>query len=270
MKYIVLGMHKSGTTLITQMLHTANINMGDFPEDLSYGQGNTYERRESQAINRNLLHGCLIPPLDYLLRKTFHPQYDEAGYRVNRDSVALVRKSALKKRLTQNPMSSEIKKMVERCNRQYGDWGFKDPRTCLTYPAWQQILLQHKLIIVFRHYSELLRRYHIKKWHLLRMYRVLYSWTVHNQAILAIVKQTNMPTIVLSYERLMRDDQEFNRFCNFMERPLPDTRQPELYRNRVSTARELPSSSKLIMPLLPAIPEEIYDELDQFPYQQMV
>ena len=80
------------------------------------------------------------------------------------------------------------------------------------------------------------------------------------------LKQPNMPAIVLKYERLMRDDREFTRFCNFVERPLPSTRQPELYRNLLSTIRELPSSSKLIMPLLPAIPEGIYDELDQISY----
>ena len=52
MIYIILGMHKSGTTLISQILHKSGINMGNFNEDVSYDQGNKYERPASQKINR--------------------------------------------------------------------------------------------------------------------------------------------------------------------------------------------------------------------------
>ncbi len=103
MIYIVLGMHKSGTTLVAQTLHAAGINMGDFDESLTYDTNNKYERHDTQELNRDLLHGYLIPPLDYLLRKPFRPDYDQAGYRRNKDSIALIRSRALQNRLHTQP-----------------------------------------------------------------------------------------------------------------------------------------------------------------------
>jgi len=55
MIYVILGMHKSGTTLISQILHKSGINMGEFNEDVSYDQGNQHERPAAQKINREIL-----------------------------------------------------------------------------------------------------------------------------------------------------------------------------------------------------------------------
>ncbi len=46
MIYVIFGMHKSGTTLVAEMLHKSGINMGDFDESVSYDIGNQYERNE--------------------------------------------------------------------------------------------------------------------------------------------------------------------------------------------------------------------------------
>ena len=63
MIYVVLGMHKSGTTLVAKMLHASGINMGEsIDESADYSAGNHYERQSTAELNHVLLEGCLTPP----------------------------------------------------------------------------------------------------------------------------------------------------------------------------------------------------------------
>jgi len=56
MIYIVLGMHKSGTTLVAEMLHKSGIQMiGDHDGDPSYDKGNKYERVSTANLNKDIL-----------------------------------------------------------------------------------------------------------------------------------------------------------------------------------------------------------------------
>ena len=57
MIYVILGMHKSGTTLISRILDSSGINMGTFDESRSYSMGNKGERAETVSLNRAML-GC--------------------------------------------------------------------------------------------------------------------------------------------------------------------------------------------------------------------
>ncbi|MCB9422071.1 MAG: sulfotransferase [Ardenticatenaceae bacterium] len=261
MIFVILGMHKSGTTLVSQMLHQSGINMGEFATDLSYDNGNTYERRATQALNREILHGLLIPPLNYLLKRPFRSAYDPAGYPQNRDSVALVRHRALRRRLIHRE-PSKMQALINQYENTYTDWGFKDPRTCLTYPAWQQQLPPHQVIVVYRHYDELLRRYQVSERNLPLLFRVLHGWTLYNMAVLKIIKDTAVPAITLSYEKLMQEDEELRRLSAFVGRTLVDTRDHTLYRNRTHCPDDLPSAIQWLLPLLPADPREIYQQLD--------
>lgn len=262
MIYVVLGMHKSGTTLISQMLHYSGINMGVFDEGLDYTDNNQFERHSTQEINRELLHGTLLPPMDYMLRRNRQPEYNSAGYRRNKDSIAIVRLGALRKKLNNadlQPLLTEIQKL----HAAHNDWGYKDPRTCLTYPAWKRVLPDHRIVVVYRHYSQLVNRYRIKKYDLTRLYRVLYSWTLHNRAILSHIEGSAAPAIFISYEDMMHDDGEFERLQHFINHPLMDAREPTLYRNRNKKV-ELPAAVRILKPLLPADPDRIYAELGRW------
>ena len=71
MIYIVLGMHKSGTTLLSQILHHSGISMGEnFNESVSYSQGNKYERETTQQINKEILGDPTAYSIDIPLPKT--------------------------------------------------------------------------------------------------------------------------------------------------------------------------------------------------------
>lgn len=262
MIYVILGMHKSGTTLVTEMLHQSGINMGDFDESLTYDQSNKSERHETQELNRELLHGLLIPPLGYLMRKPFRPPLDPAGYRRNKDSIAIIRTRALERlRQTTAPPPTWLK-LIDDLNGRYTDWGFKDPRTCLTYPVWQRALPEHKVIIVYRHFDQLIQRYKVKKWDAARLFRVLHGWTVYNQSNLNVARAALHPTLLLNYEKLMSEEQEFDRLCRFVGRPLVDVRRPQLYRNRATNQQAAGAIKRFITPLLPVYPQELFDQLD--------
>lgn len=260
MIYLVLGMHKSGTTLIAQMLHEAGIHMGHFPADLGYDQDNTYERHETQEMNRQLLHNYLLPSLGYLFHRHRQPPVNQAGYRRNQDSTALVRFHRLQAALQRPENIAPLRQLVASCNGRFPHWGFKDPRTCLTYPAWRAALGDHKLIIIFRSYTQLLRHYRVHPANLPLLFRVLYAWTLHNRCLLGYVAQPIAPTLLLSYEAMMQGEGGLQQLAAFVQRPLTDQRNPTLYRHR-ETAASLPPTARILRPFLPGNPETIYQQL---------
>lgn len=251
MIYVVLGMHKSGTTLVARLLHESGIDMGDFDPSLGYGEGNTFERHEAQAVNRTLLRGLLVPPLDHLLRRPFRPARDRAGYPANRDSQSIIRHRALSRRLAAPESAAAIDAVVQACS-DHADWGFKDPRTALTYAAWRDRLPDHRLVVVYRGLAQALQRARTGPRHPARSFRVLHAWTVHNWMILRALESTDRPFIVLRYEELMEGDEGVKRLSGLVGRPLHDVRDPSLYRSR--TAADPPAWVRRLAPLLPIDP----------------
>ncbi len=214
MIYIVLGMHKSGTTLVAKILHESGIPMGNFDETLGYDEGNKYERLETHDLN--------IEMLGY--------DYDEFSLNILKvvKSPGEVRPEAM----------SKIKDYVESANRQYQDWGFKDPRTCLTYSVWKTLIPEHKLVIIFRNPVELWIHYKPKKFlkvfrSLLICWKALQGWYVHNLEILKVLQSSgHAECFVVEYGNLMKDGRYFRALCEFTGRELRDARKTGLYRSK--------------------------------------
>ena len=256
MIYVVLGMHKSGTTLVARMLHESGIAMGAFDARLGYGEGNRFERWEAQQANRALLHGYQLPPLDYLVARPFRERLDAAGYPQNRDSQAYVRYRALARRLERKDAVECVHPVVARCQERDLDWGFKDPRTCLTFEAWRRCLPEHRLVVVYRGLGQVLERSRARAdLHPLRMLRVVHAWCVHNWSILRILETSPAPRLVLRYERLMEGDEGLERLSRFAGRPLKDAREPRLYRARETSP--VPDWSRVVRRFLPMAPDAI-------------
>lgn len=254
MIYVVLGMHKSGTTLVARLLHESGIDMGEFDPRLGYGDGNTFERHETQAVNRAMLRGCLITPLDHLLRRRHRPSHDAAGYPANKDSQSFILHRKLARRLARGEFGPAIDAVVQSC-RDHTDWGFKDPRTALTYAAWGAGLPDHRLVVVHRGLAQALQRARAGPRHPARSLRVVHAWTVHNWMILRALEVTDRPFTVLRYEDLMQGDEAVKRLSDFVGRPLHDARDKRLYRSR--TVAEVPAWARALRPLLPIDPAEL-------------
>ena len=208
--YIILGMHKSGTTLVSQILHHSGIDMGEFDEDVSYDRGNKYERQECLRLNMDILGAADFQVL----------HLDGGG----------------QGQLTGDQRQA-MQNIVRACSGSGRDWGFKDPRTCLTYRFWREELPEHRIIGVYRDPRRIwprfkwmgMRRKH-ENFH--RAYAFLARWQEHNLNVLRIFESTDQDGILLNYHDFMTGNESFARLQKFVERPLEDKRRAELYRSQ--------------------------------------
>ncbi len=210
MVYVILGMHKSGTTLVSQILHHSDINMGEFDDQVSYDGGNQYERISTYELN-----------LDILGWK------DDLTLYV-RPPHELCLSAAQRTRMSQ---------IIQKCQQTYTHWGFKDPRTCLTYPVWAEELPEHKIIAIYRSPNEIWPRYRYDGWREYhtnphRAWNFINRWCEYNEGIVKYLHQTKLDYMVLSYRRLMAEPAEFKRLQDFVGLKLNDQRRAGLYRSQ--------------------------------------
>ena len=203
-------MHKSGTTLVSQILHHSGIDMGDFDEGVSYDKGNKYERQTALALDMSILGTETYDILD--LERPAAPTMDDIQKR-------------------------RMREIISECQDRHQDWGFKDPRSALIYHLWREELPQHRIIAVYRDPAQVWPRFKWtgkRKYHtnFRRAYTYLKRWREHNFNILGYLGETAMDFIVINYHDLMTTEKEFKRLQKFVDRPLQDRRQPDLYRSK--------------------------------------
>jgi len=121
--YIVLGMGFSGTTLVSELMHHSGVAMIDAEED-RYDSGGKYEHPDFQDINKDLLD-LKDNQVMYL-----RPQHCPTALNVMQ--------------------SDNMHRLVDHQLEQHMSWGFKDPRTVVTYPLWCGVLPRHKVIAIYR------------------------------------------------------------------------------------------------------------------------
>lgn len=253
---VVLGMHKSGTTLVAETLHHSGIHIADVPEQLGYDESNKFERHETQRLNRRLLRPALVPTgKGFMLRNA---GVDRAGYERNLDSLAWVRRRALA-RVVQQTSVEPIDELVATLDAAHAHWGFKDPRTCLTYPWWNRALPAHRIVAVYRPFDEVMLRYRASWTSPIRTIRIARNWMIHNE-LLAEHLTDRSDSVLLRYDELMSDDREFERLSGYLDVDLVDRRKPQLYRARRDRAE--PTATLRLPPTLRRRVERVESRLD--------
>lgn len=211
MVYLVLGMHKSGTSLLAELLHRSGVAMGDLDAaGADYDAGHKFEDAQVQAINKALLG--------------FAESYRLPSRPIEPD-VQLERR---------------MRDLVAQRQAAGGDWGFKDPRTVLTYEAWRPVLPPHRLLLIYRRPAEVWQHYRRlgprrPPWRRLRwLWAVMGAWVAYNRRLLAILEAAAPgQALILDYGALMdREAEAFQRLGAFLGRDLEDVRRGERYRNR--------------------------------------
>ena len=221
--YVVLGMHKSGTTLVSEAMHRSGIEMvNDVQEGMSYDAGNKYERQTFQAVNFELL-ACRD---DRSLSIDVHAPL--------RESKALF---------------SRAKDLISLQQGRTEHWGFKDPRTTLTYDFWQAILPSHTVVAVYRDPREVWCHYRTRVDDDGYLARVFSHWCAYNARLVEYVENAVGPSIVLRFERLVHENRSWRRLESFLGRKLEDVRRFDLHRSvlEVSVSTKLPSEAWDIM-----------------------
>ncbi len=241
MIYIILGFHKSGTTLVSQTLHHAGVVMGDFDAEKGYDQKNFYEQKDVKRLNDEILGAEGVLSINIRAPKRLHITPDQR---------------------------CRMQDIIQAFSAKHTHWGFKDPRTCLTYPLWAEVLPPHHIIAVYRDPAEMWKRYRPKRRrdHLLtfyRAYKYLSRWCEHNLGTLNALQNPTQSHIVINYRRLMTTDDEFHRLKTFVGFPLPDRRDKSLYRSQPTSAPVLSIASRLLQIRHGYTPESIMQALDR-------
>lgn len=135
---IILGMHRSGTSVITQWLHRCGLPVGN--DLLGPGTGNIEGHFEDLDFVR--LHEELL-----LSQKLPNTGFTENAVK-NIEPRQMFR----------------ITSLINIKSRQQPQWGWKDPRTCLFLNIYRDILPEAHYLVIFRDYqpvvSSLISREH--------------------------------------------------------------------------------------------------------------
>ncbi len=240
---VVLGMHKSGTTLVSKLLHHAGINMVEKEQPESYEADAFYERELTFDMNLDLLG---ISP-DHVLH-------------IPRPAQLSMTES----------QKQQMQVIIDTNDQRHTDWGFKDPRTCLTYSAWEQMLPPHKLVMIYRPIDDIWHRFQYRgkrfwrNW--TRAMSLVKRWCDHNQSLLDILKTTECETILLSYTGLTRGDTDYHRLEQFIGRKLIDQRHPP--RQHQSTSNIIQLAKWMVARTYPYSYEGILSQLEHHHRQQ--
>ena len=118
----ILGMHRSGTSMVTRILHHMGVALGyPLQPPAPDNPRGFWENRFFQGINMQLLErmGCHTDGFDksVVLKKTAH----------------LLGEIPLGAPLL-NPVADYLEKTFKG-----GHWGFKDPRSVITWPFWKRV-----------------------------------------------------------------------------------------------------------------------------------
>lgn len=208
MIYVVLGMGNSGTTLASELLHHSCIRMTDVEQD-TYDGGEKYEDPKFRVINMELL---------------------------SRTDPSCLRPSQAPTSLTSD-QRVRMRSLIEGLHEANEDWGFKDPRTVVTYPLWRELLPEHRIVAVWRDPAgnwprrrwRGLRRRYVNPW---RAFCHLRQWCEYNEVILKYGAGRGDDFLLINYESLINGNKEFERLETFIGCKLVDKRQPKLYRAR--------------------------------------
>jgi len=125
MSYVILGMHRTRSSLVAKMLDTMGISMGD--EMLGANKHNPYGHWEDTTfyqLNREILfsaggHWADPPPEERI--KYWAPW-----------------------------VTADMRWICQWKSDRYSRWGFKDPRTILTIPVWERFLPDPGYVILKR------------------------------------------------------------------------------------------------------------------------
>ena len=186
--FIIAGFHRSATSMVAQLLHRAGLFLGD--ELLGASPSNPYGHYEDREVIR--LHGDILADngLSWQVDSPLLPVINQTRWQA-------------------------LQRFIERRNIRHKLWGFKDPRVCLFMMVWKYLLPQAKVLIVYRHFSDvtysLSRRQSSdifqKKGpqHLHRRFwqepdLALRMWLVHTKALLAFARTYPEDTLVVSQD----------------------------------------------------------------------
>jgi hypothetical protein len=177
----VLGMHRSGTSVVARALDTMGVDLG-----------------------KNLLGGDHNNPKGYWEDKDIYRvnQYILETYTSDKD-FALSLAGNMKGLQDNAWCAREIERIIALKSATSPLWGCKDPRLCLTFPIWKEHLLRQgvtpKVVIVYRNPLDVAKSLHARDRFSLDY--ALLLWFSYTYSIFRSI--ANIDSTIIEYERLL-------------------------------------------------------------------
>lgn len=217
---VVVGMHRSGTSLVTNWLYHCGLQVGECL--LAANQGNVeghFEDVEFLKMHEEILTSNNFPATGYVYEKDI--------------PVSIYQ-------------HEKLKTIIRIKNQRYKQWGWKEPRTCLFLDLYRKLLPNAKYLVIVRDHSSvvnsllkrdfsaveqrylaraffarLIWRYFRRARRKQRFYRTnaeyfLKVWIAYNEHILNMLKELPQEDyMVINYSLLEnRDEQVFSFLTN--------------------------------------------------------
>jgi hypothetical protein len=180
--YIVLGMHRSGTSCLTGLLETTGLWAGEVNRRAKHNRKGNLENEKVRFLNDHILN-------------QFNGSWDNPPKRIELDKI--------------DPEA--IRSLLESF-RGRGKWLLKDPRLLLTWEAWLPLLPDHQIIGVFRHPFSTACSLNVRSFQLATIKKGVRLWSHYNRRLIALHKKHNFP--LLQFD-LKREDylRQFRSLC---------------------------------------------------------
>ena len=203
---IVLGMHRSGTSVVAGILHFNKVIMGTYetfwPRPLPQNPKGFYENYEFRKINDIILSNV---------------DYDTKHYKT---------KIPIPK--TSEKIKTKMIKIIQKYELDFDKWGWKDPRTCLTISNWIEILKEIGLIqevkIIFVSRKSISVARSLKKRNQLPLSHGLSLWKTYTERAINFSELNNIPTLYLSFEGILESPEiHCEKLFEFLSQPFDDS-----------------------------------------------
>jgi GT2 family glycosyltransferase/glycosyltransferase involved in cell wall biosynthesis len=193
----IAGAHRSGTSMLTRLLHTCGLYLGPKNELMPAQADNPdgfWEHLEFVALNDELLNelgGAWDLP----------PKADENSAHTQLD-----------------PLRMKARLLIERFDFA-GPWGWKDPRNSLTLPFWKDLLPALKTLVIVRNPLEV--AYSMRERNGTSYAFGLRLWEIYNRRVMETAREQDR--LVTHYDLFFETaTKELRRIANFIE--LPDAK----------------------------------------------
>jgi hypothetical protein len=193
----LLGMHRSGTSLIAGVLRQLGVDLGPDEEFLppdSNNQSGYFELADLVEINDEILayYGGSWDALPEL-----PPGWEQS------DQLS--------------PIRDRARRALGRRFSASSEWGWKDPRTCITLPFWQRLVSGLRYVICLRNPVDIAHSLRSREGEERRLEEHVLAWLQHTAS--ALVYTADRPRILVRYERFLDDpEHEVRRLARFVGR----------------------------------------------------
>ncbi len=193
---VVLGMHRSGTSVVANILNRVGISMGEeFLDPDGFNPKGYFEDKNFLWINKGIFENA-------------------SGIWYEPPSVKEIKKGGEK-------FEKAIKKAVSKRRQKAGlnSWGWKDPRNCLTCWNYYPEILDARFIVVVRRFADIRRSLNTTHGHLANWAEVIDVY--YDSVELFLETQGNL-SLLVSFEEIVYEKYAKNTvstLLNFVNKP---------------------------------------------------